>query len=101
MNMRYLQHVVPAAMLGAVILLAPGCKTQPQAKFTTPDQAAAALHQALKAQDLERMQAIFGREWMEAAASGDPVADRNARERLRWPWTSPGAGRRTPRKARS
>ena len=69
------------AVLGLVILLVPGCNQAPaQAKFATPEEAAAALQQALKAEDLEKMQAIFGREWMEAAASGDPVADQHDRE---------------------
>ena len=81
-----------------LILLAPGCNQPPaQAKFATPEEAAAALHQALKAEDLEKMQAIFGREWMEAVASGDPVADQHDREVVAlamdqsWRWAPRGA----------
>jgi hypothetical protein len=93
-----LKHVVLVAMLGCVILVAPGCKTAPpQAKFATPDDAAVALKEALKADNLGKMQAIFGREWMEAAASGDPVADQHDREVVAlameqsWHWGPHGA----------
>jgi len=68
-------------MLGLAILFAPACGKSPaQTEFATPDEAAAALHQALKAENTEKMQAIFGREWIEAAASGDPISDRHDRE---------------------
>jgi hypothetical protein len=56
-----------------------------------------ALLQALKTQDLERMKIIFGREGMEAVASGDPVADRHDREVIAlamaqaWRWEPHGA----------
>ncbi len=70
-------------MLGLIILIAPGCNKAPsQAKFATPEEAAAALQQALKAETLEKMQAIFGREWIEASASGDPIADQHDRQVL-------------------
>ena len=79
--MRSLKHVVPVAVLGLAILFASACKKAPaQATFATPEDAAAALLQAFKTEDLGKMQAIFGREGMEAAASGDPVADRHDRE---------------------
>ena len=95
--MRSLKHVVPFAVLGLGVLLAPACSTPPaQARFATPEEAAAALLQALKAEDLEKMQAIFGREGMEAVASGDPVSDRNDREVIAlameqsWRWAPHG-----------
>jgi hypothetical protein len=58
-----------------------GCNNTPsQAVFPTPDDAAVALHQAFKAQDMDRVEAIFGNEGVEAVASGDAVADRHDRE---------------------
>lgn len=78
--MRYLTHVVPIGMLGLIILGAPACNTvAPRASFVTPDEAAAALHQAFKTEDLEKLRAIFGRAGMEAVASGDAVSDRQDR----------------------
>jgi hypothetical protein len=80
-DMQFAKHGVRVAMLGLVILVASGCnKTPSQTKFATPEEAAAALKEALKADNLEEMQAIFGREWMERAASGDPVADQHDRQ---------------------
>jgi hypothetical protein len=99
--MRSLKHVVPVAMLGLAILFASACnkpnKPPAQAKFATPDEAAAALHQAFKTEDMQKMQTIFGREGMEATASGDPVADRHTREVIAlameesWRWAPRGA----------
>jgi len=96
--MRFPKHVVPVALLG-LVLFAPACKKTPsQAQFATPEEAAAALHQALKTNDLEKMQAIFGREGMESVASGDPVSDRNDREVVAlameqsWRWGPYGEG---------
>jgi hypothetical protein len=96
--MRPLNYVVRTAMLGLVILSATACNKAPsQAKFATPDEAAVALHQAFKTEDMGKMQAIFGREGMEATASGDPVADRNYREVIAlameqsWRWAPQGA----------
>lgn len=79
--MQTLKYTVPSVVLGLAIFLVAGCNQPPaQLKFVTPEKAAAALHQALKSGNLEQMQAIFGREWIEAAASGDPVADQHDRE---------------------
>ena len=79
--MKSLKHVVPVAVLALAILSATACNQPPaQAKFATPEEAAAALLQALKSGETEKMQAIFGREGMEAVASGDPVADRYDRQ---------------------
>jgi hypothetical protein len=96
-NMRSLKHVIPLAVLGLTVLLAPACNTTPaQATFATPEEASAALLQALKADDLGKMQAIFSREGMDAVASGDPVSDRNDREVIAlameqsWRWAPRG-----------
>ena len=98
MNRRSLTHVVPVAMLGLVTLLAAGCKTTaPQTKFATPEEAAMAVQQAFQQQDMEKIQAIFGREGVEAVASGDPVSDRQDREVIAlamaqsWRWAPRGA----------
>jgi len=99
--MRFLKHVVSVATLGLVILLAPGCNQTPsQAQFATPEAAAEALLQAFKTQDPEKLNAIFGREGMEAVASGDPVADRQDREVIAlamaqsWRWEPRGDDRK-------
>jgi hypothetical protein len=99
--MRFLKHVVPIAVLGLAFLFVPACsKTPAHAKFATPDEAATALLQALKADNLEKLQAIFGRDAMEASASGDPVSDRNDREvialamKQSWRWAPHGADRK-------
>lgn len=79
--MRSLKHVIPVAVLGLVVLLVLACKkNSSQEKFATPDEAATALQQAFKTQDMEKLKAIFGRDAMEAVESGDPVSDRNDRQ---------------------
>jgi hypothetical protein len=95
--MQSLKHVVPQAVLGLAILFAPACNRAPeQATFATPDEAAAALLQALKTDSPAKMQEIFGREGMEAVASGDPVSDRHDREVIAlameqsWRWAPRG-----------
>ena len=95
--MQSLKHVVPQAVLGLAILFAAACSRAPErAKFATPDEAAAALLQALKADNPAKMQEIFGREGIEAVASGDPVSDRHDREVIAlameqsWRWAPRG-----------
>jgi len=74
------KRVGSIGMLGLIILGVPACNTvAPRASFATPDEAAAALHQAFKTEDLEELRAIFGRKGMEAVASGDAVSDRQDR----------------------
>jgi len=76
--MRSLKLIVIMAILG----LAPAAFSQPsvQTKFASPQEAAVALQEALKAGTPEKLQAIFGREWVKAAGSGDPVSDQHDRE---------------------
>jgi hypothetical protein len=95
--MRSLKHVFPLIVLGLASLFGPACNKPPaQAKFATPEEAAAALQQAFKAEDQEKIQAIFGREGIEAVASGDPVSDRHDREVIAlameqsWRWAPRG-----------
>jgi hypothetical protein len=92
------KYAIPLAMLGLALLLVPACKKSPtQAKFATPEAAAAALLQAFKTEDMEKMEAIFGRGGIEAVASGDPVSDRHDREVIAlameqsWRWAPHGA----------
>jgi hypothetical protein len=62
-DMRSLKFIVIVAMLGLAILFAASCSQHAvQAKFASPQEAAVALHQALKAETPEKLQAIFGRE---------------------------------------
>jgi hypothetical protein len=99
--MRSLKLVVPAAVLGLAVMFAPACNRAPaQAKFATPDEAAAALLQALKTDNMEKLRAIFGQEAMEAIASGDQNSDRHDREVVAlameqsWRWAPRGADRK-------
>ena len=73
--MKAIKHFMGTVILGLAILFSPtGNRAAAQSKFATPEAAAAALQQALKAGNQEKMQAIFGREWMKSSASGYPVA---------------------------
>jgi hypothetical protein len=96
--MKALKHFMGTVILGLAILFSPtGNRAAAQTKFATPEAAAAALQQALKASNQEKMQAIFGREWMKSSASGDPVADQHDREVVAlameqtWRWGPHGA----------
>ncbi len=83
----------------AVASMAMGAEAQTQAKFANPDEAASALLQALKADDTGRLQAIFGPQATQTAASGDPASDRNDRQVIAlameqsWRWQPAGAHR--------
>ena len=79
--MRALKNVAPALTLAVVILTGTACTKAPgQMKFETPEAAATTLLQALKNNDTNKLGDIFGRDNLEAVASGDPVADRHDRE---------------------
>lgn len=99
--MQSLKKLISPAIIGVAILFGGVCNNAlAQAKFATPEDAAAALHQALKAENPEKLHVIFGREWMEAAASGDPVSDRHDREVVTlameqsWSWAPLGENRK-------
>ena len=51
-----------------------------QMSFTTPDEAANALLQALKTDDIARLKGIFGPDAQQAFSSGDPILDSRDRE---------------------
>jgi hypothetical protein len=95
-----LKHVVALALMGLAVLFAPACKKAPsQATFATPNEAAAALHQAFKMEDMGKIQSIFGREGIEAVSSGDTVSDRHDRAVIAlameesWSWAPRGDGK--------
>ena len=79
--MRVLMHHLRAVFLGLAILVPHvGAQAPAQLMFATPDEAATALLQALKAKDRNQLLAIFGPNAEEVLSSGDPVADRYGRE---------------------
>ena len=103
--MRSLKFIVIVAMLGLAILFAASCSQHAvQAKFASPQEAAVALHQALKAETPEKLQAIFGREWMEAAGLPNPATRFPTSMIAKWlrsRWSSPGIGNRPVRTPRN
>ncbi|MBU0483452.1 MAG: DUF2950 domain-containing protein [Proteobacteria bacterium] len=54
----------------------------PQKTFASPDEAVQALILAIQAEDNAKLTAIFGPGGEELISSGDPVADRNGRDRF-------------------
>ncbi len=68
--------------------------------FATPKEAAITLLQALKANDTDRMRAIFGPNAAKVLSSGDPVQDKHDRELMvvameqSWRWVARGANTR-------
>jgi hypothetical protein len=95
-----IERTSAGTFLLAALLTAACSKAPSQMTFTTPDDAAMALLQALKADNMEKLRAIFGPDAMEAAASGDPTSDRHDREVLAlameqsWRWAPRGADRK-------
>jgi hypothetical protein len=84
-----------------VLLMGLSCSRPPtQSKFATPDDAAKALLRALKAENMEQLTAIFGRNTLEAVASGDTVSDKSDREVVglameqSWRWSPLGSDRK-------
>ena len=73
--MRTHHHLTPALVVVALLLGQSCSRTPAQSKFATPDAAAKALLQALKADNMEQITAIFGRE--------DPRRSGIRRRRLR------------------
>ncbi len=91
---------VSSVLVATALLLGPSCSRTPtQANFATPDDAAKALLQAFKTHDRQLMERLFGREALEAVASGDQVSDRNDREVITvameqsWRWAPVGGNR--------
>jgi hypothetical protein len=95
------QHYLMPTLALTVLLMGLSCSRPPaQSKFATPDDAAKALLQALKAENMEQLTAIFGRNTLEAVASGDTVSDKSDREVVRlameqsWRWSPLGSDRK-------
>ena len=60
----------------------PAPETSPQATFATPDDAVAALIEAVKQNDVARLRAVFGPASKDLVESGDRVADTEGRARF-------------------
>jgi hypothetical protein len=70
-------HTLPLV----AILFASGCaSTSTEASFSSPQAASTAFVDALRADDLDRVEEILGSEGRELLTSGDEVADRSDRE---------------------
>lgn len=98
--MRAPHHYFPPALVMAALLFGQACsRTSSQSIFATPDDAAKALMQALKTDNTEQIQAIFGRETLKAVASGDAASDKHDREVIglameqSWRWAPLGSDR--------
>ena len=77
--------IVAAAVMVAgfyQMSIAADVKQVKQKSFQSPEEAAKALFDALKAGDTKEMLAIFGQAGKEVISSGDEVADKAARERF-------------------
>ncbi len=75
-----------ALLLGLLLAPAPGAvlvaAERQQRSFSSPEQAMTALVDAIRAGDQKALLAILGPEGRKLVFSGDPVADKNARERF-------------------
>jgi Protein of unknown function (DUF2950) len=87
--------------MSLALAFVPACSKGPsQTEFATPDEAANALLKALKADSVDSLRAIFGRDAMIAAGSGDAVSDRQDRELVTvameqsWRWGPRGADKK-------
>src|SRR3954451_6000972 len=97
--MRAQNYFTPALVVTALLLGESCSRTSTQAKFATPEDAAKALMQALKTDNTEQIAAIFGRDAVEAVASGDAASDKQDRAVVSlameqsWRWTPLGPDR--------
>lgn len=71
-----------AGFLLALLAWVPAALAVEAERFASPDQAAAALVAALRGGDTARVQKVLGLASPRLISSGDPVADRQARERF-------------------
>jgi hypothetical protein len=91
-----------ALFLGLTILgLKANAQVPEQIAFATPEEAASALLQALKSDDLDKLRAIFGADAQQALSSGDPLLDRHDRTVIAlamqqsWRWVKRDSKNRT------
>ena len=96
--MRVLIHRAPGVFLGLTFLvLSASAQTPTQKVFATPDDAAKALQQAFKTDDIPALKEMFGADVDTAFSSGDPTADKNDRQVIAlameetWRWAPLGA----------
>jgi hypothetical protein len=77
-------HVLATAIIVGVCAAARADEAPPasQSDFASPEQASEALMSALRENEQQRMLEILGPDGQKLVQSGDPVADRNARQRL-------------------
>ena len=76
-------HMNHALHLAALLTLAASTTTlADQRKFTRPEEAFPALIDAVRSDDKAQVLAILGPEGEQVVSSGDPVADKNARDRV-------------------
>jgi hypothetical protein len=74
-------------LVGLLVVMVLSCGTAlaaapKQRAFTSPEKAASALIDALKADDVKALSSIFGPGSQDLISSGDPVADRRGREKF-------------------
>jgi hypothetical protein len=80
----FVPRIVGAFGVGIAALLASSCASPPAKglSFKTPEEAATALVEAMKADNFARLEAILGPEGMSLIHSGDDVADRAERQKF-------------------
>ena len=64
--------------ISIVLAISATAQNRPQQRFSSPQEAGSALLQSLKANDLDRLLAIFGPNASQVLSSGDPVQDKHA-----------------------
>jgi hypothetical protein len=74
--------LVIAAFIAALISSPSQAETENQRTFASPEEAVKAFIEALKANDVKALEAIFGPGNEDLIESGDPVADRSVSERF-------------------
>jgi hypothetical protein len=81
-NWRYLRIRVIATVVSGLLLASSALAEGPasQQVFNSPDAAATALVTAAKSDDMSALGSILGSDAKEILSSGDPVADKNARD---------------------
>jgi hypothetical protein len=84
LNIRQPGSLAALAIVCVIVLLTEGCardRIEPQA-FASPEQAVQALTDTLRADDTTRLRAIMGSEGEPIISSGDPIADRQGRQKF-------------------
>src|SRR5262245_44783769 len=76
----HLMRHVRLLLIGSAALAATAAYARDQRTFKTPDEAAAALVQAVRISDDRGIRSVLGPEGSQIASSGDPVEDKAKRE---------------------